>query len=86
MSLRGPIVVIAEERDGALARALESAGATPIIDASLARASSVVDRVVPTAIIVMQPEPAVEDALAEHAADHDRHCDNAAVGQDIRER
>lgn len=68
MSLRGPIVVIAEERDAALARALESAGATPIIDASVARAPGVVDRVVPTAVIVMQPEPAVDHRMIDKLA------------------
>src|SRR5271166_1212199 len=68
MSLRGPIVVIADERDGALARALESAGATPIIDAPLTRAPSVVDRVVPTAIIVRQTALAADHRMIDKVA------------------
>ena len=30
-----------------------------------------------------EPEPAVKDALPEHAADHDRHGDDAAIGQNV---
>ena len=33
-----------------------------------------------------QPQPAMQDVLPEHAGDHERHRDNAAVSQDVRQR
>ena len=42
MSLQGPIVVIVNEVDGVLSRALEAAGASPVLGAPWAKAPGVV--------------------------------------------
>jgi GGDEF domain-containing protein len=68
MSLHGPIVVIANERDGALARALDSAGLSPIIDALWARAPGVLERVVPSAVVVTQAAPTADQRMMENVA------------------
>lgn len=72
MSLHGPIVVIANERDGALARALDSAGLSPIIDAQWTRAPGVVERVVPSAVVIAQaalvPDQRLMDKIAQAIA------------------
>jgi len=33
-----------------------------------------------------QPQPALQDVLPEHTADHDRDSDDTAIGQDIGQR
>jgi GGDEF domain-containing protein len=54
MSLQGPIVVIAGEVDAVLLRALESAGASPVVGAVWDKAAKVVARLAPSAIVVTQ--------------------------------
>lgn len=54
MSLQGPVVVIAGEADGVLLGALESAGAAPAVTADWGKASNVVGRVAPSAILITQ--------------------------------
>ena len=68
MSQHGPIVVIANERDGTLARALDSAGLSPIIDALWARAPGVVERAVPSAVIMTEAASAADQRMMEKIA------------------
>jgi GGDEF domain-containing protein len=68
MSLHGPIVVIANERDGTLARALDSAGLSPIIDAQWTRAPGVVERVVPSAVVITQAALAADQCIMDKIA------------------
>lgn len=62
MLLQGPIVIIAAEVDGALVRALELAGASPVLGTSWAKAPGVLSRLAPHAVVVTERAP---------AADHD---------------
>ncbi len=63
MSLQGPIVVVAGEVDTALVRALESAGASPVIGAPWHKAPAVVRRIVPSAVVVSPTGPAAEPCM-----------------------
>ncbi len=69
MSLQGPIVIIAAEVDNALARALESAGASPLVAAPWAKAPGVLGRLTPGAIVIAEPAAASDpDRLVEKTA------------------
>jgi hypothetical protein len=63
MSLQGPIVVITGEADGVLLRALESAGASPVLGTGWDRAPSLLERVTPGAILVSQAAPAADRSV-----------------------
>jgi len=57
MSLQGPIVIIAAEVDGALVRALESAGASPVLSTPWEKATGVLSRLTPSGIVIAEPAP-----------------------------
>ena len=65
MSLQGPIVVIADQKDAALAAALSAAGAFPIVEASWPEGADAIARIEPAGIVASNPElPAVDLAQA----------------------
>jgi GGDEF domain-containing protein len=68
MSLQGPIVVIANEVDGVLSRALEAAGASPVLGAPWAKAPGVVERLAPSAIVVAQSAHPADQRMIEKTA------------------
>lgn len=68
MSLHGSIVVIAQAVDANLVRAIESAGASPVIGAQWPKAAGVVARVAPSAIIVGAAADPAEPRLIEQTA------------------
>ncbi|MFD2180992.1 GGDEF domain-containing protein [Rhodoplanes azumiensis] len=75
MSLQGPVIVIAEDADPVLVRALESAGAAPVVTAPWAKAATAIAKQVPAGLVMPQAADAptakvldkVGQALAEHA-------------------
>lgn len=69
MSLQGPIVVIAGEVDGALLRALESAGASPVLGTGWDKAPKLVARVAPGAIVVCQAARPADRRMFEKVAE-----------------
>lgn len=69
MSLQGPIVVIASEVDGVLLRALESAGASPVLGTGWDKAPKLLARVAPSAIVVSQAVRPTERRMLERVAE-----------------
>jgi GGDEF domain-containing protein len=57
MSLQGPIVVVAAQADAALVKALESAGASPVVTTTWPKAAAVVMRSAPAALVVADARP-----------------------------
>lgn len=68
MALQGPVVVVAGEVDPLLLRALESAGAAPVLGAPWAKAPAVVARVVPSAIVIAQAGRAGDQRMLDKIA------------------
>lgn len=68
MSLQGPIIVITGEADGALPRALESAGASPVLGSGWEKAANLLSRVTPSAIVVSQAAPLPDEAMLQEIA------------------
>src|SRR5690348_14011439 len=64
MSLQGPILIVADEPVGALAKPFTEAGAFPVIDASWAGAATAAIEIQPAAIVLNVPGPADSDAIS----------------------
>jgi hypothetical protein len=57
MSLQGPILIVADEPVGTLAKAFTEAGAFPVVDVSWAGAATAATEIHPAAIILNEPGP-----------------------------
>jgi GGDEF domain-containing protein len=69
MSLQGPIVIIADQKDAALVAALSAAGAFPIVEATWRDGADAIARIEPAGIVTSDPEPpAIKIAEAVRAA------------------
>jgi hypothetical protein len=64
MSLQGPILIVADEPVGTLAKAFTEAGAFPVIDASWAGAATAAVEIQPAAIVLNEPGLADSDAVS----------------------
>lgn len=70
MALLGPIVVIAEAPVGAAIEALEEAGAFPIVETPWAQAHAAIDKIEPCALVLADPDPSPDPAIARALTDH----------------
>ncbi len=68
MSLQGPVVVIANEVDGVLLRALESAGASPVVGAAWAKAPGMVERIAPSAVVIAESAQPADQSIVDKTA------------------
>ncbi|HEX5845382.1 MAG TPA: GGDEF domain-containing protein [Rhodoplanes sp.] len=68
MSLQGPVVVIANEVDGVLLRALESAGASPVVGAAWAKAAGMVERIAPSAVVIAESAQPADQRIVDKTA------------------
>jgi GGDEF domain-containing protein len=64
MSLQGPIVVIADQKDPDLAAGLAEAGAFPVVEASWSDGADAMARIEPAAVVVADPKTPSELAAA----------------------
>ena len=64
MSLQGPLIVVAEQPAARLVEALSAAGAFPIVEAKWADAPAAFLTVKPSAIVVAEPGPPLNEASA----------------------
>src|SRR5260370_39061159 len=64
MSLQGPIVVIAGQKNPDLADALAAAGAFPVIESSWSDAADAIARIEPAAVVMDAPKKPAEASAA----------------------
>jgi GGDEF domain-containing protein len=65
MSLPGPILIVSDRPDRKLAGALVGAGASSVVESSLAGAATTVTRIKPVAILLAGPEPVPQRLFAD---------------------
>ncbi len=63
MSLQGPVVVIADQRQSDIVTALAGAGAFPVIEATWAEAPTAITKIGPTAVLLAEPDGPCEPRL-----------------------
>ena len=68
MSLQGPIVVVADQKDADLVAALAAEGAFPVVDASWRDAADAIARIEPSAVVIAGPAKSPNDIPALCAA------------------
>src|SRR5258706_10285103 len=68
MSLQGPIVVIARQKNSELVAALAADGAFPVVEASWRDGADAIARIEPAAVVVTDPERPSPHAAAVRAA------------------
>lgn len=68
MSLQGPIVIIADQKNAELVAALAAAGAFPVVEASWRDGADAIGRIEPAAVVVAGPAKSPEHAAALRAA------------------
>ncbi len=68
MSLQGPIVVVADQKNAELISALAAAGAFPVVEASWRDAADAIARIEPAAVVAAGPAKSPEHAAALRAA------------------
>jgi len=68
MSLQGPIVVVAEQKDAELVAGLAAEGAFPVVEAHWCDAADAIARIEPSAVVVAGPAKSPADATALRAA------------------
>jgi hypothetical protein len=69
MALLGPIVVIADASVVATVEALGEAGAFPIVETRWADAHAAIDKIEPCALVVAEPQPPPDPAIAQALTD-----------------